>query len=83
MRVERQTLRKMPGSGDILFTIRIYLDPLKAILSQPDAARLSAALAQQLEAMTPLQIGYKGLQARRADLVALLRNSAANQGRGE
>ena len=28
IRVERQTLRKLPASGDILFTIRIYLDPL-------------------------------------------------------
>ena len=31
LRVERQTLRKMPVSGDVLFTIRIHLDPLLAI----------------------------------------------------
>ena len=31
IRVERQTLRKLPQSGDILFTIQIYLDPLGMI----------------------------------------------------
>jgi hypothetical protein len=28
IRVERQTLRKLPATGDILFTIRIHLDPM-------------------------------------------------------
>ncbi len=31
IRVERQTLRKLPKSGDILFTIRIHLDPLAVL----------------------------------------------------
>ena len=38
IRVERQTLRKLPASGDILFTIRIYLDPMPVLESHPDRA---------------------------------------------
>jgi len=76
LRVERQTLRRMPVSGDILFTIRIYLDPVTAIAGQPDAPRLAASLADQLEAMNDAQIDYKGLTAKRAGLVQLLREIA-------
>ncbi|WJR65596.1 DUF3445 domain-containing protein [Neorhizobium sp. CSC1952] len=76
IRVERQTLRKMPVSGDILFTIRIYLDPVTAIMGQPNVPELAASLADQLEALNPAQTDYKGLSAKRAELVALLRKSA-------
>ncbi|MGK6311942.1 heme-dependent oxidative N-demethylase family protein [Neorhizobium sp. DT-125] len=76
IRVERQTLRKMPVSGDILFTIRIYLDPVTAIMGQPNARQLAASLADQLEALNAAQTDYKGLSAKRAELVALLRKSA-------
>lgn len=30
--MERQTIRKLPGSGAVIFTIRICLDPLLPIL---------------------------------------------------
>lgn len=73
IRIERQTLRKLPVSGDILFTIRIYLDPLKAILAQPNAAALAASMADQLEAMSDDEVGYKGLREKRSGLVDLLR----------
>jgi len=76
LRVERQTLRKMPVSGDILFTIRIYLDPVTAIASQPDSSRLAASLAEQLEAMNDAQLDYKGLTEKRAGLVEMLRQIA-------
>ena len=33
LRVERQTLRKLPRSGAVVFTIRTYLDPLPSIAS--------------------------------------------------
>jgi dimethylamine monooxygenase subunit A len=73
IRVERQTLRKLPVSGDILFTIRIYLDPIAAILAQPNAKELAASLADQLEAMSAEEIDYKGLSEKRAELVDVLR----------
>lgn len=76
-RVERQTLRKLPASGDILFTIRIYNDPLAAVLTLPDAAKVAAVFADQLEALTLPQAEYKGLVAKRATLAAQLRAVAA------
>lgn len=40
VRVERQTLRRLPRTGGALFTIRVWLDPLDAVAADP--ARLSA-----------------------------------------
>ena len=45
LRMERQTLRRLPHSHDILFTIRVYVRPLAHLTTQPDrAAQLAAAL---------------------------------------
>ena len=71
-RLERQTLRKLPESGDILFTIRIYLDPLEAMEKQPTAGELARALIGQLHAYTPQQLDYKGLTLERDRLIARL-----------
>lgn len=76
-RVERQTLRKLPVSGDILFTIRIYTDPLAALRTLPEARRIATVFADQLEALNLPQATYKGLAAKRAALVAELRAVAA------
>lgn len=72
IRVERQTLRKLPRSGDILFTIRTYLDPLAALRRHPDRARIAASFADQLAALGEAQLGYKGLAGDRERLVAAL-----------
>jgi len=72
IRVERQTLRRLPRSGDILFTIRIHLDPMAKLAAHPDRARLAAAFAGQLAALDVAQIDYKGLAADRDRLVAAL-----------
>jgi dimethylamine monooxygenase subunit A len=61
MRLERQTLRKLPKSGDILFTIRIYNDPLEVLKSHLAGPELALAIAEQLSAMTKEQRDYKGL----------------------
>lgn len=42
LRVERQTVRKLPNTGAVLFTIRISLDPLRAVLAE---AEVKAAFA--------------------------------------
>lgn len=73
IRVERQTLRRLPGSGDVLFTIRIHLDPMAALREHPDRTRLAAAFAGQLAALDAGQMAYKGLSADRDRLVAALR----------
>lgn len=77
IRVERQTLRKLPQSGDILFTIRIYLDPLGWLVRHPDKRMIAANFADQLCALDQSQVDYKGLAADRDRLVATLRTIAA------
>jgi hypothetical protein len=72
IRVERQTLRKLPVSGDILFTIRIYLDPLAVLERHPDREALAASFATQLMAMDVAQLDYKGLTGDRDRLVEVL-----------
>jgi hypothetical protein len=72
IRVERQTLRKLPVSGDILFTIRIHLDPLSVLEKHPDRQRLASSFADQLAALDEAQLDYKGLTADRDRLVAVM-----------
>ena len=72
IRVERQTLRKLPVSGDILFTIRIHLDPMPVLERHTDRATLAASFAAQLAALDTAQLDYKGLTADRDRLVARL-----------
>ena len=72
-RLERQTLRKLPVSGDILFTIRIYADPVAALATHVEGRAIAAALAGQIEALTPEQLAYKGLALEREAIVARLR----------
>ncbi len=77
-RVERQTLRRLPISGDILFTIRVYVDPLAAITSHPNAAALAASFASQLDGLDEQQAAYKGLTLQKAELAAKLRALAGS-----
>jgi dimethylamine monooxygenase subunit A len=72
VRVERQTLRRLPDSGDILFTIKVLVDPLAALASHPDGARLAMGLKTQLLALDSDQLDYKGLGAVRDLLAARL-----------
>ena len=75
-RVERQTLRKLPVSGDIVFTIRVYVDPIAAIEHHPQAAELASSFASQLDALDEHQAAYKGLTLQKADLVQKLHSLA-------
>jgi hypothetical protein len=77
IRVERQTLRKLPVSGDILFTIRIHLDPLAQLEKHPQGGALAASFAGQLKALDERQLDYKGLTADRDRLVDRLETMAA------
>jgi hypothetical protein len=72
IRVERQTLRKLPVSGDILFTIRIHLDPMPVLERHAERTVLAASFAAQLAALDTAQLDYKGLTADRDRLVARL-----------
>ncbi|QLF71198.1 DUF3445 domain-containing protein [Peteryoungia desertarenae] len=72
IRVERQTLTKLPETGAIVFTIRIYLDPVRIFENHPDGKRLAEALAEQLSALTAEQAHYKGLNVMRQRLLEKL-----------
>lgn len=56
LRVERQTLRRLPRTGGALFTIRVWLAPLESLAGEP--ARL-AAFAAAWRAATPELRAYK------------------------
>jgi dimethylamine monooxygenase subunit A len=58
-RVERQTLRRLPVTGAVLFTIRTYRAPLAGIVADPVVA---ADLAATLRTVDPAHAGYKGWQ---------------------
>ena len=72
LRVERQTLRKLPQTGAMLFTVRIFVDPVAEIEKQPDAPRIAAALIDQLHALDPAQLDYKGMTLERDRVIARL-----------
>ncbi|MBN9220260.1 MAG: DUF3445 domain-containing protein [Mesorhizobium sp.] len=76
IRVERQTLRKLQSSRDILFTIRIHLDPLAVLERHPDRAALAVSFAAQLEALDTAQLDYKGMTSDRDRLVSVLNHIA-------
>jgi heme-dependent oxidative N-demethylase alpha subunit-like protein len=56
LRVERQTLRRLPRTGGALFTIRVWLAPLASLADEP--ARL-AAFAGAWRSATPDLRAYK------------------------
>jgi hypothetical protein len=58
LRVERQTLRRLPRSRALVFTIRVYVHPLAPVLEQPGVL---TGLANALQALSPQQCSYKGL----------------------
>ena len=77
VRVERQTLRRLPVSGDILFTIRIHVDPMLDFRRHPDGARMASGLRDRLLSLDPAQLAYKGLAAHRDRLAEALARIAA------
>lgn len=76
VRVERQTLRRLPKSGDILFTIKIHHDPISLLKTHERGGELAAGLAAQLRDLDDRQIAYKGLTQYRAAIAEELENLA-------
>ena len=72
LRVERQTITKLPKSGGILFTIRTYLDPFDALKARDDRHEIARGFIKLLKALTPEQIDYKGLDEGRDVLITRL-----------
>jgi len=59
LRMESQTLRKLPRTGTILFTIRTYVLPLSRWAGQDGAI---GSLVEILDGMTPQMRAYKGVE---------------------
>ena len=76
LRVERQTLTRLPTSGDVLFTIRTLREPLAGTAAQPArAARLAALVRSMPEALKR----YKSILPFEAALLGFL-DAAAGGG---
>jgi hypothetical protein len=72
IRVERQTLRRLPRSGDILFSVRVHVDPAAAFAGHARGRELARALRDQLAALNPAQLVYKGIVEARERLLDAL-----------
>jgi hypothetical protein len=72
IRVERQTLRRLPLSGDILFTVRVHVDPAAGLSADPRGRELARALHVSLAALSPEELAYKGIAEARERLLACL-----------
>lgn len=70
IRVERQTLYKLPISKAVVFGIHIYLDPLEALRGRP---ALVQQIIEQLEQLNPDQAAYKNFGHGIAPAIAQLR----------
>ncbi len=77
LRVERQTLRRLPYSGDVVFGIHTYIDPLEDAIASPQAAQ---ALAARIREMPDAMARYKSILPIRAPLLAWLDGRAMAQG---
>lgn len=75
-RMERQTLRRLPRTQDIVFTIRVYVRPLSELARRPDRAATLAAAVRALP--EPMRL-YKSLPPFLDALLAWLDNVAAGR----
>lgn len=71
LRSERQTLRRLPRTDAILFTIRTQQAPLGVVAARADVA---AGLAGAIESWSPELVAYRNAAAWRAPAVAWLRS---------
>lgn len=79
LRVERQTLRRLPESRAVVFTIRTLVRPLAEAVRERGVAR---AMAERFREMEPAMAGYKGLPLMRQPLLGYLDRRAAEEAAG-
>jgi dimethylamine monooxygenase subunit A len=69
LRVERQTLRRLPVTQAVVFGIRVHVYPLSRVIERPDRA---AALAAAVRALPAEIQHYKSLRPFRTALLGWL-----------
>lgn len=80
LRVEVQTLRKLPISGDIVFTIRIHIDSMAALSAHPRKADVCAGFIKALNRLDNEQLRYKALdETKRSAIVRALQAIAVGE----
>jgi hypothetical protein len=72
LRVERETLRRLPATNCVLFTIRTYVTAIPEVAEDPDVAR---RLADSIDALPDDVRGYKAVQSIADALIGRLRGS--------
>jgi hypothetical protein len=73
LRVERETLRRMPVTGAVLFTIRTYVTPIPDVAADSDVAQ---RLADSVDALPDDVRGYKDVRTTAEALIARLRGTS-------
>ena len=68
LRVERQALRRLPETGAVVFSIRVYVHPLRQLRGQEAVWR---GLSRAIQALSPAQRRYKGVDRVQPALDAL------------
>lgn len=77
LRVERQTVRRLPHTGAVLFGIRVHVYPLARIIDGPERA---AALASAVRALPAEILNYKSVLPFREALLQWLEGCGAGSG---
>jgi hypothetical protein len=75
VRVERQTLCRLPETGAILFTIHTRSQPLGVVAGEPERAR---RLLEAIRSMPPEMARYKGITPLQDALIAYLDAAAGS-----
>ena len=65
LRIERQSLRRLPVTGAVVFSIRVMINPLSDLLEVPAAL---SQLKTAVDAMSPEESRYKSIAPLRAEL---------------
>jgi dimethylamine monooxygenase subunit A len=76
LRVERQTLRRLPNSGAVVFGIRVHVYPLERVIERPTQA---AALADAVRALPGEILHYKSVLPFRDAALAWLDSRSASK----
>ncbi len=76
VRVERQTLTRLPKSAAVLFTIRVHVYPVERMIARPEIA---AQLAEAIRALPAETARYKSLARFRDALLAYLDDFASRR----